>query len=244
MTEQLTFFSAFIVGLFGSVHCVGMCGGIVGSLTLNATGKTESAHTVVVYSLLYNIGRISSYVVAGVFFGFLGQQLLDAIFIKQAQLIAGLVAGCFMLALGLYVAGWWRGLVRVEQLGHRLWKIIEPVGRRLLPVRTARQALMLGMLWGWLPCGMVYTALVWSLSAANPLTGAVLMLGFGLGTLPTLIVLGGFANALKLLLQKPTTRKLAGGLIVVLAFASLAWITQNSIGAASEHGGHIHQGHH
>ncbi|MDH5648469.1 MAG: sulfite exporter TauE/SafE family protein [Gammaproteobacteria bacterium] len=230
MPHELTFVSAFLVGLVGSVHCIGMCGGIVSALTLSAIHQGATSKNTWLYIVLYNLGRISSYVAGGIAGGFLGQQILDVIFLRHAQLAASLLASGFMIALGLYVAGWWPGLMKVEQLGQILWRYMEPLGRRFIPVASAYQALLLGLIWGWLPCGMVYTALVWSLSAGAPLDGGLLMLGFGLGTLPVLLMIGGFAGVARAFLQKPATRQLAGAVIIVLACLSLLWqLTQSTV---------------
>ena len=93
--------------------------------------------------------------------------------------------------MGLYLAGWWRGLAALERAGSLVWRRIEPVGRRLLPVRSPAGALVLGLLWGWLPCGLVYSALAWAFASGGAGQGALVMLAFGAGTLPTLLALGG-----------------------------------------------------
>jgi len=130
-----------------------------------------------------------------------------------------LLAALMMIALGLYLAGWWFGLSRLERLGGKVWSLLEPLGRGLLPVKTPLRALLLGSLWGWLPCGLVYSVLIWALAAGDPQTGALLLLSFGLGTLPNLLAMGLFANRLRRWVQLPWVRRLAGGL--VLAFGLL-----------------------
>ena len=126
-----------------------------------------------------------------------------------------------MILLGLYLAGWWSGLARVERAGGLLWKRIEPLGRRLLPVRSPWQALLLGMVWGWLPCGLVYSVLIWSLSAGGMLQGALLMGAFGLGTLPNLLLMGAAAGWLAGTLRQPLVRRIAGTLVILLGLAML-----------------------
>jgi sulfite exporter TauE/SafE len=119
-----------------------------------------------------------------------------------------------MCAMGLYLAGWWRGLAHVEKLGARWWRRIEPMGRRLLPVRRPRQALLVGALWGWLPCGLVYSVLIWSIATGSATQGALLMLSFGLGTLPNLLLMGLFANRVARTLRAPLVRGLAGSMVI------------------------------
>jgi hypothetical protein len=134
--------------------------------------------------------------------------------VHQAQLTLQLLAGLFMILLGLYLAGWWMGLARVEQAGGRLWRRIEPLGRRLLPVRTPARALGIGLVWGWLPCGLVYSTLVWAMGAGGALNGGLLMLCFGLGTLPALLAMGAFAATLAGFIRRPWVRQVAGALVI------------------------------
>ncbi|MDM7322048.1 MAG: sulfite exporter TauE/SafE family protein, partial [Gammaproteobacteria bacterium] len=102
-----------------------------------------------------------------------------------------------------------------EQAGGVIWRRIEPFARRLLPVRSPRQALLLGFLWGWLPCGLVYSTLIWALASGSPAQGALLLLGCGLGTLPNLLLMGVFAAQLGRFLRKTVVRSLAGGAVAL-----------------------------
>ena len=126
-----------------------------------------------------------------------------------------------MLLLGLYLAGWWPALAAVEKLGGRLWRHLEPLGRRLLPVRNPLQAFGLGLIWGWLPCGLVYAALAWALASGSAATGAVRMLAFGLGTLPMLLALGTAAERLGRIVRHPRLRQAAGGIILAFGLYTL-----------------------
>lgn len=215
----MTLGSAALVGLLGGVHCAGMCGGIVGALTLGLPEQLRGQPLAMApYVAAYNLGRILSYATAGALMGGLGRFAAHLVAVNQAQQGLRLLAGLFMLMLGLYLGGWWTGLARLERAGGVLWRRIEPLGRRLLPVRTPPQALLVGLLWGWLPCGLVYTALTWSLSAGSAGQGALLMLGFGLGTLPAVAGMGAFAVAMTGLLRRPWVRGGAG--VLVLAFGA------------------------
>ena len=172
MTE-INLISAFVVGLLGGVHCVGMCGGIVGALSLGLSSQRQLP-----LLFAYNFGRIASYTVAGALMGALGFYFSGLLPVQAAQRVLLAFAGVFMVLLGLYLGGWWNLLSRVERLGSVLWRRIEPLGRGLLPVRSVRQALLLGLLWGWLPCGLVYSALVWTVASGGAVQGAALMLAF------------------------------------------------------------------
>ncbi|KPK41010.1 MAG: hypothetical protein AMJ69_00390 [Gammaproteobacteria bacterium SG8_47] len=221
LSVEASLISAFVVGLLGGVHCVGMCGGIVAALSMSHTpsalGRSVAEHATprpIVLLLAYNIGRIGSYTLAGALFGSIGWLATSALTIRDAQLALQAGAGLFMCALGLYLAGWWRGLAHVEKLGSRFWRRIEPLGRRLLPVRHAHHALLVGALWGWLPCGLVYSVLIWSIAAGNATQGALLMLSFGLGTLPNLLLMGLLATRVARALRAPALRAAAGSVVI------------------------------
>jgi len=214
MIEAQTYLSAFLIGLLGGVHCVGMCGGIMSALTLGINTPSTSAAKLFPYLISYNLARIVSYTIAGAAFGGLGAWLTDLTFLNQSQLVLKVFAGLFLIALGLYLANWWRGLSYVERIGHVAWKVIEPMARRFIPIKNIPQACSAGLIWGWLPCGLVYSVLIWSLSSGSALNGGLLMLSFGLGTLPTLLTIGLFATALKSFMQKQIVKMLAGALVV------------------------------
>jgi len=214
MPIDLGYLSAFLVGLLGGVHCVGMCGGIVTALSMGLPVRPgQPATSNLPLLLAYNLGRIGSYTLAGALFGGIGALAVHSSGLRSVQTGLLIIAALFMVALGLYLGGWWRGLNRVEQLGGRLWKRIEPWGRRLIPVRSPGRALLLGALWGWLPCGLVYSVLIWSISTGDPLKGALLLLSFGLGTLPNLLAMGLFAGVLTAQVRKPWVRQTAGVLV-------------------------------
>lgn len=214
-------FAAFLVGLLGGVHCAGMCGGIVGALTLGMSEPIRSSNRrMLPYLMAYNVGRILSYTLAGALMGGLGQVISLSGF-QSAQLGLKLLSGLFLIALGLYLGGWWLGLARVERTGAQLWRRIEPLGRRFIPVRTHAHALVLGMVWGWLPCGLVYSVLVWALATGSVQEGASVMLFFGLGTLPNLLAMGAFASQLSRLVQSVWTRRAAGAMVIAFGAYTL-----------------------
>jgi len=217
-----TLLSAFVVGLLGGVHCVGMCGGIVSALTFGLPRESRTRlGAMFPFQLAYNLGRIASYVVAGALMGGLGLLLAQVLPLYYAQKTLFVIAGLFMIALGLYLAGWWFGLTRLEEAGGRLWKRVEPLGRRLMPVKTSRQAFVLGLVWGWIPCGLVYSALIWAVSAGGVLEGAALMLAFGLGTLPNLLVMGLVAGGIVRWSRKAWVRQGAGVMVMLFGVYTL-----------------------
>lgn len=200
--------SALILGLLGGGHCIGMCGGLMGALTMAIPAQQKSRRLQVL--LTYNVGRVLSYSAAGLIIGALGFAASQGPGMQIMRVIAGLL----LIAMGVYLAGWGSFLTRIEALGKGLWRHIQPLASRLLPVKSLPQALLLGVLWGWLPCGLVYSTLLWAASQGNALHSAALMFAFGLGTLPVLLLTGLAASRLTKLLQKPGVR-IAGGLWVI-----------------------------
>jgi hypothetical protein len=213
------------MGLLGGIHCAGMCGGIISALTLGITrDKREHSNTLTLYLLFYNFGRIVSYIIAGIAMAALGiaiKNIGDAMVIRE---IFSLIAAGVMILLGLYLTGWWpKAILKIEHAGSFVWKIIEPLARKLLPVKSTGQALMAGLLWGWLPCGLVYTALLLALSAESIVQGGLIMASFGIGTLPALFGIGFFSASLMPHLQKKWLRTTAG--LTVLSFGLYQLLT-------------------
>ena len=216
------YLSAFLVGLLGGVHCVGMCGGIVSALTFSlAQTQQRSIIGMLPFQLAYNMGRTTSYLLAGAVMGALGMLLAQLMPIYYAQLVLLGLAGIFMILLGLYLGGWWMLLNKLEHLGAVLWRCLEPLGRRLLPVNSPYQAFTVGVIWGWIPCGLVYSMLVTAISTGGALQGAGLMLAFALGTMPNLLLIGMLAGAAARLAHSHAARRIAGGMVVLFGIHAL-----------------------
>lgn len=201
--------SAFVLGLLGGGHCLGMCGGLMGALTL-AIPEHRRGHRLRLL-LAYNLGRVLGYATIGLLVGLLGWAVASSPGATGMRIAAALL----LIVMGLYLAGWWSGLTRIERLGRGVWRHIQPLAGRLLPVSTLPRALLLGGLWGWLPCGLVYSTLLWAASQGNAWHSALLMLGFGLGTWPTLLATGLAAERTTALLRRRGLRT-AGGILVIL----------------------------
>ncbi|KUJ74395.1 hypothetical protein AVO42_03010 [Thiomicrospira sp. XS5] len=221
MTESI-YLTALIVGLLGGVHCLGMCGGVVGALTFNLKPEVQlSWWRMLPYQLSYNLGRISSYVLIGALFGFLGSSLVSLATFLPLQQTLQVVAGVFMVVLGLYLGGWWNGLVVIEKGGQGIWKRLAPLTKKMMPIHTIGQAWLYGMVWGWLPCGLVYSMLIMALSAGGALEGGLVMLAFGLGTLPNLLLMGSFVFFFTRLARNNLVRKVAGSFVMLMGFGQL-----------------------
>lgn len=173
----------FGIGLLGTGHCFAMCGGIASALGF-ASEKGAGR-----YIVAYNFGRVFSYACAGGVVASLGYA--GASYLALAPLLRG-IAGLLLIAMGLTMAGWWQGLSYLEKAGSFLWRRLQPLGQRLLPVRSLHSAVLLGLVWGWLPCGLVYTALAYAATAETPFLGMAQMGAFGFGTLPA-VLLGGLS---------------------------------------------------
>jgi sulfite exporter TauE/SafE len=202
---EFSLLTALLAGLLGGVHCVGMCGGIVAAFSFRADGT----HPPFRFHLAYNLGRITSYALFGALAGALGASFKLAQFMP-VQTMLYVLAQLVMILLGLYLAGWSRWVLVFEKAGGALWRHLQPLFRKLLPVRNLPGALIAGMAWGWLPCGLVYSVLVSALAAGSASSGAALMLAFGLGTLPNLLGMGLFARSLQPFLQRLWVRRSAG----------------------------------
>lgn len=214
--------TAFVLGVVSSTHCVGMCGGIVGALTYSLTPEIRrNRGRFVLFSLHYHLGRISSYVLAGALVAG-GAAVFQDFAGAGSALVMRAVGAVFLVALGFYIGGWFPRFAWVESIGRPLWQRLEPIGRRLLPVRSLPQAFGFGLVWGWLPCGLVYSALVYSLSTGSVWQGMGVMLFFGLGTIPTLLLVGFMADRVSRVMSSPLFRQVAGVLIVALALVPLA----------------------
>lgn len=217
MMSQFSLIAVFLVGLLGAVHCFGMCGGIVGALT-HQLPKNRVRWP---FHLAYSIGRVSSYAMAGALVGTVGQAGMLLRDVAPIQHLLFGLSSLMLILLGLYLAGWW-GLIRhVERLGAGLWQRIQPYTARLLPVTNLPRALTLGVLWGWLPCGLVYSMLIVALASGSAGRGALVMLVFGAGTLPSLFALGFFWERCRHWVQSPRVRQIAGLIVVCFGIYGL-----------------------
>ena len=224
------FAAAFLIGLLGGVHCVGMCGGIVGALTVQ-TPRRQRAWDL---HLAYNAGRIASYAAAGAIMGMIGGAGLMFNQVLPVQMLLYVIANLVLVGLGLYLAGLGNQLARVEALGAGLWRRIQPYSARFLPADTVPKAFALGTLWGWLPCGLVYSLLATALLSGGAASGAAVMLAFGLGTLPNLLLAGMAFKRLRDITSNRRLRLAAGVLVAGFGVVGLA--------KTAHMGEHIRQG--
>lgn len=210
------------VGFLGSAHCVGMCGGIAGALSLAQPPALRHGAARIAHHAAYSAGRLSSYAAAGALAGTFGLAVATlAGGAGTASLRA--LAAALMIALGLYLCGWRTGLGWLERQGARLWRRLAPLAAGLRPGHSAVGAFALGSLWGWLPCGLVYSALALAAAGGEAARGALLMLGFGLGTLPALLATGLAAQRVGAAARNHTARRLAGALLIAFGVWTFAF---------------------
>jgi sulfite exporter TauE/SafE len=207
--------AAFATGLLGSAHCLGMCAGLSGLFAAGATVAT--IRTQLPLALAYNSGRVLSYAFLGGAVALIGSST-----VALAPKLAGpirLASGILIVLIGLQVAFHWRLLAPIEKIGARIWNRIAPGAKGLVPANSLPKAAGLGLLWGWLPCGLVYSALLLSATTADAAAGALVMVAFGLGTMPAMILSGLSASKLSSFMSR--YRLGAGLLIVLLGIATL-----------------------
>ena len=222
------FLAVFLIGLLGGVHCAGMCGGIVSALSLQMPAQAGERSPAWVIHLAYNLGRIASYAVAGAAMGALGSLGLLLNSALPVQMTLYVMANLMMVALGLYLTGMTGALAFTERAGQWLWRRVQPMTRRFLPVRGIAQALPLGALWGWLPCGLVYSVLTMTLLTGGAARGALTMLAFGLGTLPNLMLAGLLLARFRGVVRGRALRTGAG--LLVLGFGACGLINATTLG--------------
>lgn len=222
ISDPVTLTSAFLLGFFSTLHCIGMCGGIIGALSLSLPVETRNNKAkLFTYVMTYNVGRLISYGTAGLIAGAVGTSVLQSAGFDQGHAVLRFIGVSMMVAIGLYLTGWLPQLARVEKVGIPIWKRLEPIGRKLVPVESLPKALAYGLIWGWLPCGLVYFVLIWALTAGDAISGALTMLAFGAGTLPTLITAGFMTSWVTRFAHSTRARQVVGLLIIVMAIGSL-----------------------
>jgi len=225
MSELLPLLAAaFGAGLLGSAHCLGMCSGISGLFAVGAT--VASFKTQVPLAIAYNVGRVLSYAFLGITIAAIGGATLSTI-----PSLAGpvrLTSGLLIIIIGLQVAFNWRLLAPGERVGAVIWNRLAPRAKGLVPATSIASATGLGLIWGWLPCGLVYGALLLAATTADPVGGGLVMVAFGFGTMPAMILSGLGAARVSAFIGR--NRVAAGLLIVVLGLATIAMPLTSMLG--------------
>lgn len=223
--------ASLLLGAAGSSHCVFMCGGIQGALITSH----EKGVRLMPY---FNMGRILSYTFIGLLFGSLGFALQGSH--PDLVPVARFISGLLLLAMAAYVGRWWKGLAVLEQLAVPVWNVVQPFARQLMPAQSVGGAMAAGALWGWLPCGLVYSALAWAMLAGTPVDAALRMFFFGIGTLPALLGSGFLAGRLAIYLRSQIASNINALLLVLFAVWTIFPVWQHFFTPAGA--GHSHHG--
>lgn len=242
-----TLASATLVGLAGGVHCVGMCGGIVGALS----GATGQRHPPMRLHVAYSFGRIASYALAGALAGSAGGALgwvagaaLGVRGNPGGQSFFMLVASLMLIVLGLYLTGLAPAVRHAEALGAGLWRRLQPIARPLLPAATVPRAMAIGAVWGFLPCGLVYAMLATAMATGSPMLGAAVLAAFGLGTLPNLLAVGFWLSRFRTIVRSPRARLAAGLAVCLFGLYGLVLFGQSALSGGAPHAHHHHASSH
>ncbi|MCX7086058.1 MAG: sulfite exporter TauE/SafE family protein [Methylococcales bacterium] len=232
-----SYWVAFMMGLFSSLHCIGMCGSIIGTLTLSLSPEIRNNKKLLLpFVFNYNFGRITSYALAGALIGSIEALLSMPLGDFNGHRFLQILSAIIMAGAGVYIAGWFPRFAYIEKAGVNIWKQIEPYGRKLIPVKNHTQAYLFGMVWGWLPCGLVYSALALAATSGDVTKSAFTMLAFGLGTLPAVMGIGVMTQVLTRLSRMQRFKQIIGIFMVILALlAAFPWLNPMLITDHSMH---------
>jgi len=226
--------SALLIGFASSAHCVFMCGGISAAFRAapdQAPGRQN------LLGLTFQLGRLLSYGLTGVL---LGGLVVTAGQVSDVGLLLRILAGLLLIGMGLYLANFWHGLAWLEKPLAPIWKKLSAYASRWLPVRKISHALMIGAIWGWLPCGLVYSTLAWAATASSTAwESGLLMVAMGAGTLPAMLGISFFSR----IMSKKITRTSAGLILCLFGLWTLWMPLQNLMPETAIHGEHLQQMH-
>ncbi len=227
MTGALTIGAALLLGLVASGHCIVMCGGISAALGI-ATARRADGRPQVRLLVAYQLGRILSYTLAGLLIGGVFGAVVGLLDIEAVRRTLRAMSAVALLLGALVVFG------RVRDpgagVGRALWSKLAPLGRRLLPVNSLPRAIAFGMVWGWMPCGIVYTVLLIASLQVNALDAAATMAAFGLGTAPAMLATAFGAHRFLGFTARPAGRRIAGTVLVACALLTLVtpWLVSSA----------------
>jgi len=229
--QVISLSAAFIAGVTGSAHCVAMCGGLAGALGMRARAQQHAPQRVFASALLTNIGRVGSYTLVGAIVGAIGSGLATLMdWLHLAAWLRGL-AGVLLLAVAVRIVFGWNAFAWLERGGALLWsRIFAPRAQHAAQGIGAAQSLLLGVAWGWLPCGLVYSMALYAALAGDAVRGASIMVAFGIGTLPSMLSSTLLGSQLARLFKYAATRWVAGAILIALGI----W----TILSALRHSGH------
>lgn len=222
MLNTISCATAFLIGFLGSLHCLGMCSGIAWILSANIEKKTK--RSLYLYQIYYNAGRIFSYILIGLAASLLGFIISDLLN-KNTTLFLQLFSGALLINIGLYISGKFQSLKHLELLGFKFWTLLSPYVKKNISIKSPFQALALGVFWGNVPCGLTYSVAIWTLSFNSVYKSCLLMIFFGLGTLPAMLITGVTVSFLLQLKQNKIVRLVSGYLIIALGLWTIVYVS-------------------
>lgn len=236
MTEFsiLAITGAFIAGLSGSAHCFGMCGGMAGALGMHARQVARSGTHLVATAALYQTGRIGGYALLGALFGALGMALSMSLDLNRIADVMRVASGLLLILLGVRVLFRINALALIERWGARVWRHVQPLAGYAARGHAFARPLLLGLVWGWLPCAMVYSMLMLAATTGDALRGSAVMLAFGVGTLPSMLTSTLAAASVQRMLARRTSRIATGALLTSFGI----WMSMSALifgGSAHHH---------
>lgn len=230
--------AALLMGFFGSPHCLGMCGGLVAAFGLSMKDASPAKRRGLIAT--YHLGRLLSYAFLGLIAGLIGTAVLAPLMVGNN--IPRILLGLVLVFVGLTMLGA-PFLSKLERLGMRFWQALAPLRKKVFPLNTFPRALTAGLLWGFLPCGLVYGALLIAVVGHDPLTGAVLMFAFGLGTVPMLVATHETVGWLRHHIGRLRLRQMNGAIMMASGLAVIA-VPMVMANMHSGHGGNATQMNH
>mgnify|MGYP002718350390 FL=1 len=214
--DWLTLGAALLAGLMGGVHCAAMCGGIAtGFSAMSPGGGWRMA-------LEPNLGRVGGYVIAGAIAGGLGHGILSLARVDWLAWGLRAAVGLVLVVVALRLLDRGGRLRLMSRPASGLWTRLRPLQQRLLPANTTPRRIGLGVLWGWLPCGLSTTMLAAAWLQADTRNGALTMAAFGLGTLPLMVSLTWSGARLGQWLQRGPWRMALGGVVLAAGLLVIA----------------------
>ena len=217
--------TVFLVGLLGSGHCFGMCGGIaagLGSLPVKDNDPQKGAEPRATSAYLFNFGRIVSYTCLGLASAWILASAGKMLNVPQWSMILRFITALMIFLIGVQFLFNWQTLAIIERGGAKVWKFVLPIAIRASSMPGGSGRLLLGLCWGLLPCGLVYSVLLTASAAGSPVSGALVMFAFGVGTLPSMLGMSLAAPTLAVVLSDKWTRKLMGAALIFLAVLSVS----------------------
>ncbi|HFL8819309.1 MAG TPA: sulfite exporter TauE/SafE family protein [Candidatus Azoamicus sp. OHIO2] len=217
MANYLDYFTAILIGLISSGHCLSMCGGIVVAFSFKTYSKNQY-----IYQFLYNIGRITSYSLIAIIVNLFGVFLFD--FSGYYSYYLKIFSNFILIIIGLHICNIFHGLFFIESFLWNFWNIISSIIGKINPLKSIYHAFLLGMVWGYIPCGLIYSTIIWTAGFGSITKSFMLIILFGIGTLPSMLLAGVLSTKFKNILYNKIVRSIAGSFIILFGIKNIIMI--------------------